>query len=608
MIEMNTEPLQRPTPLPAGDSVNRTWLRALEATADLGEHSHCTLPRIIDEIAEKSGDAPALISKTTTLTYAQLAALSNRYARWALAEGVRVGATICLDLHNCPDYIAIWLGITRVGGVVALVNNTLTGAALAHCIDIVSPIHVIVGKQRSAEYESAMAGADRAHKLWIHDDSTTRASTPINVTVKRFSGHPLSAGERRLVTLSHLALRIYTSGTTGRPKAANVSHHRIVMWSKWFAGLLGASPSDRMYDCLPLYHGVGGIVATGAMLVSGGSVVMREKFSATQFWRDVAETECTLFQYFGELCRHLLNGPSSPDERRHKLRLCCGNGMRPDVWEKFCERFQIPKIFEFYAATEGNFSLFNVEGRTGSIGRVPLFLAHRFPVSLVLVDPVAGEPVRDGRGRCVKAAENEVGEAIARINADSSGIFGRFEGYSNSAETEKKILRDVFDRSDVWFRTGDLMRRDAQGFYYFVNRIGDTYRWKGENVATLEVEESLCRCAGVCDANVYSVEAPQCEGRAGMAALVIDENFDFSTLQQHVIADLPDYARPVFIRLRKEMEVTETFKHKKSDLAAQGYDPRIMSDALYYFNRVRSQYVALDRRQFSSINAGLMRL
>jgi fatty-acyl-CoA synthase len=593
--------------LPSGFSVNEAWLRALKATADLGEQSQLTLPNIIDEFAKKSGDAPALISATTCLSYRQLVALSNQYARWALAEGVAVGDVVWFIMQNCPEYIAIWIGITRVGGVVALVNPNLTGPALAHCIDIVAPKHVIADDRGVASHASAVTDAARPHKLWRHGTAAPSAPT-INDTIRRFSGQRLKGAERRLVTLSHRALHIYTSGTTGRPKAANISHHRIVMWSRWFAGLMEVGPSDRMYDCLPLYHSVGGIAATGALLSSGGSVVVREKFSAKNFWRDVAETESTLLQYIGELCRYLLNEPPSVKERSHKLRLCCGNGLRADVWENFKERFQIPRILEFYAATEGNFSLYNVEGRIGAIGRVPIFLTHRFPLSLVAVDPIAGEPFRDSNGRCVKVGRNEVGEAIGRIGVAGAGVAGRFEGYANEWETEQKILRNVFEPNDAWFRTGDLMRRDEQGFYYFVDRIGDTFRWKGENVATLEIEETLCRCAGIRDANVYGVKVPRCEGRAGMAALVVDEDFDFSKLQRHIIANLPDYARPVFIRILAEMDVTETFKHKKKNLAEEGYDPEIISDALYYFDRAQAAYVPVEPRIFGLINAGLVRL
>jgi fatty-acyl-CoA synthase len=591
----------------ASRSAARAWVRALEATAGLDEHSLLTLARGIDDVAERSPDALALVSSKGCLTYRQLVEMSHRYARWALAEDVGFGDVVGLLMRNRPEYLAIWLGITRVGGVVALLNPNLTGAALAHCINIVAPRHVIAEAGDSALDRSWEAQLVRPCRIWRFG-ADVAASEPIDETVKRFAGSRLSSAESRDVTLSHKALQIYTSGTTGRPKAANVSHHRVMMWSRWFAGMMNVSPDDRMYDCLPMYHSIGGIVATGALLVSGGSVVLREKFSAKSFWQDVSETGCTLFQYIGELCRYLANEPQSAFERNHRLRLCCGNGLRADVWETFKQRFEIPEILEFYAATEGNFSLYNVEGRVGAIGRVPPFLAHRFPVALVVHDPVEGSPVRDGLGRCIRADVDQAGEAIGKIGSDAAGFSGRFEGYSSDTETNGKILRDVFAPGDAWYRTGDLMRRDKAGFFHFVDRIGDTFRWKGENVATLEVEEIVLACAGVRDAIVYGVKAPRCEGRAGMVALVTNERFDPDVFWRHCEAALPDYARPRFVRIRAAAEVTETFKHKKNILVEEGYDPKCVKDALYFSDRARKAYVPLNSLLFEHIMSGQARL
>ena len=302
-----------------------------------------------------------------------------------------------------------------------------------------------------------------------------------------------------------------------------------MQWSLWFAGLMNTGPDDRIYNCLPMYHSIGGVTATGALLVRGGSVVIGEKFSASTFWDDVVNWDCTLFQYIGELCRYLVNAPQHPRERQHRLRLCCGNGLRADTWEKFQSRFEIPRILEFYAATEGNVSLYNVEGKVGAIGRVPPFLAHRFPLALVQFDAVSGEPARDKDGRAIRCTTDEVGEAIGRIGrgtAEAGG--GEFEGYTSAADSERKILRDVFEPGDAWYRTGDLMRMDGAGFYYFVDRIGDTFRWKGENVATSEVAAVLMDFPGIAEATVYGVAVPGTEGAAGMAPLVADGALDFA--------------------------------------------------------------------------------
>ncbi len=403
------------------------------------------------------------------------------------------------------------------------------------------------------------------------------------------------------------ALYIYTSGTTGLPKAAKVSHFRLMQWSHWFAGMMDTRSSDRMYNCLPMYHSIGGVVATGATLVNGGSVVLRQRFSASHFWDDVVEWNCTLFQYIGELCRYLVNSPPHPREAEHRLRLCCGNGLRPDVWDEFKRRFRIPQILEFYAATESNFSLYNCEGKPGAIGRIPSFLAHRIPVALIKFDIETGEPIRNEEGFCIRCSANEVGEAIGKI-LDGSSPGSRFEGYTDKEASDRKILRNVFVNGDAWFRTGDLMRRDESGYFYFVDRVGDTFRWKGENVSTTEVADTISAYPGVIEAVVYGVAIPGTEGRAGMAAIVVSEDFDLVAFRQHLAERLPEYARPLFLRIRCEIEMTATFKPKKQDLSREGYDPNITADAIYFDDRVRQSFVKLDAVLYERLQNGNVRL
>jgi fatty-acyl-CoA synthase len=425
--------------------------------------------------------------------------------------------------------------------------------------------------------------------------------------VAKLSGEPLRASELAAPpALEDRALCIYTSGTTGLPKAANVSHYRLMQWSHWFAGLIDVQPEDRMYDCLPMYHSVGGVVATGATLVGGGAVVLRERFSARNFWKDVVAERCTLFQYIGELCRYLLANPLQKEESQHTLRVACGNGLRAEVWGEFQQRFRIPQILEYYAATEGNFSLYNCEGRPGAIGRVPPFLAHRLPVAVVKFDPDAEAPVRDASGRCVRCAPKEAGEAIGQI-LDMHGST-RFEGYTDDAASSKKILRDVFAPGDAWYRTGDLMRQDEQGFFYFVDRVGDTFRWKGENVSTAEVAGVIAGCPGVVDAAVYGVSVPGTDGRAGMAALVVGEGFDLAGLRRALQERLPAYARPLFLRIVAAIELTGTFKLRKHELALEGYDPTRVRDIVYIDDGAHNEYVQLDDTLHGQLQAGLLRL
>jgi fatty-acyl-CoA synthase len=408
--------------------------------------------------------------------------------------------------------------------------------------------------------------------------------------------------------LADRALHIYTSGTTGLPKAANISHRRIAEWSCWFAGLLDARPDDRMYNCLPMYHSTGGVVAIGAMLVSGASVMIRPRFSAARFWDEVADWDCTLFQYIGELCRYLVNSPPHPREKAHKLRLCCGNGLRGDVWETFEQRFQIPRILEFYASTEGNVSLYNCQGRPGAIGHVPAFLAHRFPIALLRGDPLTGEPVRGADGLCIRCGCDEVGEAVGRIHGAEAAPGRTFEGYTDAAASEAKIVHDVLTRGDAWFRTGDLMRRDSAGFYFFVDRLGDTFRWKGENVATEEVAAVLHACPGVTGVAVYGVKVPETEGRAGMAALAVDAAFDLAAFRRHIEARLPDYARPIFLRVGASVAATGTFKPATAELAREGFDPNRVADALYVHDREQATFVPLDQVLYARLCRGKLRL
>jgi fatty-acyl-CoA synthase len=577
------------------------WRRALERTAPIAANPSRILPVVIDELAVRFGEAPALLSDRENLTFQGLAARAQRYARWARDQGVANGDVVCLLMPNCPDYMAIWLGLTRIGGVVALVNTNLTGDALLHSLTIVAPNHIIVGVELAENLAAVRAELDPAIRLWARG-----GDVPGLRRIDLDAGAGAPEHPRYQPSIRDTALYIYTSGTTGLPKAAAVSHFRLMQWSHWFAGMMNTGPDDRMYNCLPLYHSIGGVVATGATLVGGGSVVIRERFSASQFWDDVARWDCTLFQYIGELCRYLVNAPPHPREAAHRLRLACGNGLRAEVWAEFQNRFDIPRILEFYAATEGSFSLYNCDGKPGAIGRIPAFLAHRFAVALVKLDADTGEPERGADGFCVRCAAGEPGEAIGKIANDASGG-GRFEGYTDTDASARKVLRDVFAAGDGWYRTGDLMRKDRAGYFYFVDRIGDTFRWKGENVSTTEVEAAIATCSGVAEVVVYGVAIPATDGRAGMAAIVIRDGFDIAGLHDHLAERLPDYARPMFLRILSEIAVTGTFKPQKQALARDGYDPSVVDDALYVSDRISGAFVRLDPALYRRIQNGELR-
>jgi fatty-acyl-CoA synthase len=583
----------------------KAWVRALELTAPIGRDAHLTLPRLVQQLADRYADSPALLDRHSELSYRALGATCNRYARWGLAQGLKPGDVVCLLMGNCPQYLATWLGLSGIGVTVALINTNLRGAPLAHSITLVAPRRVIAGAPLAPALAAVRGELPAGVRCWVGGAGSSDFER-LDSALAAFRGDPLGTHEAHVPALTERALCIYTSGTTGLPKAANVSHYRLMQWSHWFAGLIAAGPGDRMYNCLPMYHSVGGVVAIGATLVGGGAVVLREQFSARAFWQDLIEERCTLFQYIGELCRYLVNSPPQPQETGHALRLACGNGLRADVWTQFQERFRVPRILEYYASTEGNFSLYNCEGRVGAIGRIPPFLAHRLPVALVRFDLDAGEPWRDTSGRCVRCVRGEVGEALGQIVSGAGST--RFEGYTDSKATGSKILRDVFAPGDAWYRTGDLMRQDEQGFFYFIDRVGDTFRWKGENVSTTEVAGVIATCAGVGDVAVYGVSVPHADGRAGMAAVVAGEGFDLAQLRRVLAQQLPVYARPVFIRIVSSLEITGTFKLRKQDLARDGYDPTRVSDALYVEDSGRDAYAPLDAARFALLQAGRLRL
>ncbi len=580
----------------------RAWLRALESTARATGDPERILPRAVSEWAQSYGDTTALVSDRESFSFCALEARMNQYSRWALGAGVSSGETIALVMGNRPEYFAIWLGLTQVGAVVALISPDLRSPALAHALKVAEARRVIAAQECGDVCVAATGGPDGLVEIWLHGGERS-GGRRIDVAVSTCSGEPLAPSERRPVTLADRALRIFTSGTTGLPKAAEVSHRRIVVWTHWFAGLAELTREDRLYDCLPMHHSVGGIVAIGAPLVVGGSVAIAERFSREAFWGDVARWNCAAFQYIGELCRYLAAAPARAEDKSHGLRIAIGNGLSPEVWRAFLERFGPVRILEFYASTEGNVWLYNVEGRIGSIGRVPPYLALREPIALVRFDPESQSPIRGADGFCERCDDDEIGEALGRIGEAGDA---RFEGYSQASETEKKILRDVFKAGDAWMRTGDLMRRDADGFYVFVDRIGDTFRWKGENVAALEVAMALRACPGVADAIVYGVALPGADGRAGMAVLRTDGRLDLDALARR-LETLPRYARPLFLRLAREIETTETFKPRRRLYVEEGFDPARVADPLYVFDGERQAYVALDANRHAAIQSGDMR-
>ncbi len=559
-----------------------------------------TISDIVEDFARATPDAIAVLYQDRTITYRALEEGATRYARWALDRGIKRGDAVALLMEGCPEYLMAWLGLVKLGAIVALINSNLRGSPLAHCIDITKARHIILGADLADNYFDAMPSLETRPIAWA-TGAYVAGTEDLDAALAQASPAPLDRAVRDGLVCKNTALYVYTSGTTGLPKAANISHMRMLFMMYGFAAGLDARASDRMYDVLPLYHSSGGICAVGVALTVGGSLVIRRKFSVQDFWNDCHTYRPTFFQYIGELCRYLLNAPAGAHERDHAIRAITGNGLRAEIWPSFQQRFAIPKIIEFYGATEGNVSMLNYDGKVGAVGRLPDYMRGIVHTRLVRFDIEKEIPIRGVNGFCIECAPCEVGEALGKITGEA----GRnFEGYTREADTQKKILRDVFELGDAWFRTGDLLRRDALGYFYFVDRIGDTFRWKGENVATSEVAEALGVIAGIAEANVYGVSVPGHDGRAGMAALVATPAFDPATLADKLADALPAYARPVFVRLRPEMEITGTFKQRKVELVKDGFDPRTVADPLYWFDPESGRYEPLDAACYDDIVQG----
>jgi len=555
---------------------------------------------IVDIVEAQVGRRPgnlAILYQDQSLTYAQMDARANRYAHWALAQGIGRGQVVALLMENRPDFICAWLGLFKVGAQVALINTNLTGAALAHSIAISGAGHAIVGAELVENFRAAPFEARPT--LWTEGEGGNLSAALANA-LDTSPGKQARAG----VTLKERAFFIYTSGTTGLPKAANFSHMRMLFMMSGFVGALRPVASDRIYTPLPLYHSSGGVCAVGMAFFIGGALILKRKFSAHEFWSDVHKYGATMFVYIGELCRYLLNAPPSPLERGHRVRAITGNGLRPEIWRAFQDRFAIPRIVEFYGATEGNVSMLNYDGTVGAVGRVPDYMEWLLPARVVRFDVEKEMPVRGRDGLCIECGPDEVGETLGGISKRA----GReFEGYTTKSDSDKKMLHDVFKKGDMWFRTGDLMRRDEHGYFYFVDRIGDTYRWKGENVSTGEVSGALLAVPGIREANVYGVSVPGLDGRAGMAALVVDGDFNLEQLPARLKA-LPPYARPIFLRLSPRIEVTGTFKQRKVDLVAAGMDPSAIADPLYFLDSDSGRYERLTPERYAEIVAGKVKL
>jgi len=558
--------------------------------------------RVLTHRARTRPDDLALAYLDQRISWAELDWQACTYARWLAHEGVGHGDVVAVIMDNRPDYLFAVMGLAKLGAVAALINTNLTGKALAHAVTVAGSRKVLAGSEHAVKVEQVLDvldGIRPADDFYVHvEDGATLEQETRGTVINERLGAVRSNGEDE--ALDERGLRadetfcyIYTSGTTGLPKAAIIRNQRFLGAAIMFGRLMHRSgPGDVIYVPLPLYHGNGFMLGWGAALATGAGLALRRRFSTSAFWDDARRYGATSFVYIGELCRYLLNAPEREDEREHALRVAVGNGLRPDIWQTFQQRFGVPVVREFYGSTEGNAPTLNIAGKPGMIGRLPRGQA------VVRCDAATGDLVRGADGFCERVGPGEVGLLVGRISQVM-----KFDGYVDRKATEGKIIRDVFKSGDRYFNSGDLLHLHEGRWLSFADRLGDTFRWKGENVSTSEVGEILCGAPGVLEANVYGVPVPGADGRAGMAALSTGEGFDLERFAAYVREHLTAYQQPLFLRvLGEQMRVTATLKQQKVDYRDEGYDPARVGDELYVLSG--DVYEKLDDARYHEITSG----
>ena len=593
--------------MPVSREVSQAKLDLLivKAMAHTPEQSYTVADRF-EEHAVNIPDNTFLIYNDESITYAQVNQEANRYADIALQQGLKTGDVAAVMIENRPEFFYAWLGLAKIGVIVTLINTQSRGRALQNAIDITDSKLLFLGAECLALFNTAEGLAEKIKILLVDDTSCEELALPPQVVsiepmlAAAKSENPSKSLRDGVIGETPL-FYIFTSGTTGMPKAARLSHMRWLGVGDGWANMLGISSEDVFYCILPLFHGAAGMSLVSNAVSAGASVVLRRKFSASRFWDDVRQYGVTTVQYIGEICRYLVNQPEKENDKNHSLKRMTGAGMTKEVWKTFISRFGAMDIYEGWGATESNCNIMNVDNVPGACGRLPF--KDRSNARLIKYDMEGGCHFRGEDGFLIECEPGEAGEIIGMVlNIPGVGA-GRFEGYTDAEATENKILRNVFAEGDAWYSSGDLLTRDEDDYYYFVDRIGDTYRWKSENVSTTEVSEELASFPAVAIVNVYGVPVSGQEGKAGMAAIQLKEGEQFEPAEfyQHAVARLPSYAIPLFIRVSEQSDLTVTFKLKKVDLQRQAYNPELITEPLYVLDRAAKTYQLLTRERLAAL-------
>ncbi|KAK3088224.1 hypothetical protein FSP39_016340 [Pinctada imbricata] len=564
-----------------------------------------TIPKLFTKTAKKYPNKDCILFEKERWTFQEVESYTNKIANYFTELGYKKGDVVAVFMENRPEYICLWLGLSKIGVVAALVNYNLRNQALEHSIKAADARAIIFSSELQGAVTEILSSIPRNVRHFCLGSVVANnfMATHLNSCLERAADYPPPTVK---VGFTEKLFYVYTSGTTGLPKAAIISHSRFHYMASAVRQFLNITSADVLYDCLPLYHTAGGVVGAGQMILGGTTLVIRKKFSASRFWDDCIEYGCTAGQYIGEICRYLLAQPIRPNENKHKVRVMFGNGLKPQIWPEFQKRFGVQQMGEFYGATEGNCNTINPDNTVGAVGFTTRLVPSLYPITLIKVDERTGEHIRDRQGVCIKAKPGEAGELVGRIVKGDA--LREFDGYVSRQATDKKVCHNVFKDGDTAFLTGDILVMDDFGYFYFRDRTGDTFRWKGENVSTSEVEAVISNIVKLNDAVVYGVEVPGAEGRAGMAAIVDEnDNLDLRNLTTQLQQSLPPYARPLFLRLMKEVDTTGTFKLKKVDLRKEGYNPSQVKDRLYFYDSKALQYSPITPAAYSDICSGKIR-
>jgi solute carrier family 27 fatty acid transporter 1/4 len=579
------------------------------------EWQNLTVPKMFSQTVKRFPDKIMFYFEDETWTFQQVEDYSNSVANFFLGLGYSKGDSLALFMENRPEYVATWLGLAKIGVVPALINYNLKDEALTHTVQVANCKGLIYGVELAQEVFKIHSNLVNGSILYPTFSSGPPSQRDVNIPSTIDLNDHLNACSKAPVPqkiqdsfgFKDKLLFIYTSGTTGLPKAAVIKHSRYILASGGCTTVIGCRPDDVLYVTLPLYHSVGGMIALAGVMKHGITMVMRKKFSAKIYWADCVKYRVTAAVYIGEICRYLLNTKECPEEKQHHVRLMFGNGLRPDIWPKFTQRFNIPNIAEFYGSTEGNSNIINYENRVGAVGFVSVLFPNLLPLGLIKVDQVTGVEVRDPDGLCIRCLPNEPGEFVGQIVKNHP--VRDFDGYADQASTRKKILHNVWKQGDMCFRSGDILTMDEFGWLYFKDRSGDTFRWRGENVSTTEVESTVRSMVNLKDTVVYGVEVPGMEGKAGMVSLHDpQEEIDLGQLAEGIKKKLPTFSWPLFVRLVKHLDITGTFKLRKFNLQKEGFDPSVISDKLFFLHPKTGTYEILNVELFNSIITGAIRL